>query len=775
MVSIRSICLALAIGMMLTSAHARAQAPICYASPEGNDLNDGSYWAFAKADIMACYDSLPSEGGIIYVRDAHAKAIPACKVTDPPGCGIWLMNSFDPNYSHPLPGWRKFKPIHIVGVGGDVNAAGNHSAQVAVSAGGSDTNHPAIWISTNGSSMIENLNFGMTCLPAKLGYFSNGEASGVGFWEGYLVNDYFNVTKRAGCGPAMAIGGESAWDFIQDSQFSGNPAETATVASIARSANIVTVKATASLPSSWAGESPLTLGVVSVADPSFDGGNFTARINGPTTFTYMQNGPDATSVLSITRVAESSGNVVTLNYSTTGNAFQLPQSGSIGLDRLTRAIWLNRRTVNFSLSTPGTLTFTDPARHGSLAGTAETGTAALGGGLVSSDQAQAIVMHPQVAAGDGLIFVQNAFFVEGGIKVYPGKGNGSGIFAENILQEAGRAPIVWFPACVAPTFGNLKNLSVADPYGTFAGVRVDCGQPFANLITVQQSTVDGPATLLGGAAPSNFAQSPLLNGQQGIFNGYLLGQNNAARRGFGPVNSRFTNLISMAEPFKCGGPLTCIAGSAPDGTNNATLITSKSSAGFNLYLNVSQEISAGDIFIYGAWVKTLTPPGFFSNASTPLSFSFVNIRETNGWAVSRGSAQVANGEWDWAWGAFKVSSASAPTGEFVFSSNVGTNGTGIYAPVLIRIPSGTLSDNEAIEYAETLQAFRHDATPGQISLLPGEQLKADSIQVGDGPSITSGLGPPKGSAPTGSIYLRRDGTPGCTFYIYEKDGWKTEF
>src|SRR5579871_5101435 len=88
---------------------ARAQSPICYAAPEGKDTNDGSYWAFAKADLMSCYDALPVGGGTIYFRDSgvKGKVTSACSPSDPPGCGIWIMNASDPNYAHPSAGWRR--------------------------------------------------------------------------------------------------------------------------------------------------------------------------------------------------------------------------------------------------------------------------------------------------------------------------------------------------------------------------------------------------------------------------------------------------------------------------------------------------------------------------------------------------------------------------------------------------------------------------------------------------------------------------------------------
>ena len=97
--------------LLLTVVPAHAQSTLCYAKPGGNDQNDGSYWAFAKGDIMACYDALPAAGGVIFVMDpgAGGQGVPACKPTDPPGCGIWIMGQGDPNYAHPPAGWRRRK------------------------------------------------------------------------------------------------------------------------------------------------------------------------------------------------------------------------------------------------------------------------------------------------------------------------------------------------------------------------------------------------------------------------------------------------------------------------------------------------------------------------------------------------------------------------------------------------------------------------------------------------------------------------------------------
>jgi hypothetical protein len=94
------------IGGGVSLADGVSGSALCYASSTGNDAHDGSSWTLANADIMSCYDALPSVGGTIYIDD-NGNQINSCPATDPAGCGIWIMDSSDPNYGNPLAGWRK--------------------------------------------------------------------------------------------------------------------------------------------------------------------------------------------------------------------------------------------------------------------------------------------------------------------------------------------------------------------------------------------------------------------------------------------------------------------------------------------------------------------------------------------------------------------------------------------------------------------------------------------------------------------------------------------
>jgi hypothetical protein len=645
---------------------------------------------------MACYDALPASGGTIFVRDfgGSQRGIPACRSSDPLGCGVWIMSPGDPHYAKPPAGWRRTKHsglISIIGIGGTRNDVGSRGPRVLVAGGGNDPQHPGLWLSGAGYTIFQNLTFA-SCTQ-RMGIDSTGNRANprTATWSTRFDNVYFSVSSDIpGCGPALDIGGNSSENYFTNGGFTSNlRGESAKLLTLSRSSNVVDVSAATELPSSWF--SGKNVGIVGMADPSFSGFNFPITITGSKRFSYPQAGPNATTA----------------------------------------------------------------------------------GGYASSDQGQSIVLNDGPSDGAQVINTFRDDFIHwGGIKVYGGK-NGATIYAENIIQEDGISPVIWLGSCVTPMIGSIKNVMNSDPMAPFAAVRVECSSIYGNNnVIVDGYTVDGPAILQGSATPLSATQNPLLQSQSGMIGGQLVGGTNAARRGFSPVLTRFPNLsnTSFHGPGVKGGQ------PAPDGTSSAWAITTTTSyTMFNL-ASINRSVTPGDIVICAAWVRSMNPPGFSKSYYNPLACYFSGVATTLQWQAGQGTPWKANGEWDWVWKAFKVSSTSGASGTLVSYVNIGDkNGVEVYSPVLIDIPAGTVADNEAVEYAATLQAFRNDAAVGQVSLLPGEQLKVDSIQVGAGPTINSGLGPPTGTASPGSIYLRRDGAAGSTFYIYAKDGWKARF
>jgi hypothetical protein len=174
----------------------------------------------------------------------------------------------------------------------------------------------------------------------------------------------------------------------------------------------------------------------------------------------------------------------------------------------------------------------------------------------------------------------------------------------------------------------------------------------------------------------------------------------------------------------------------------------------------------------GVWARSVNGNGYHNDAPMEIGNNRSPIKFQGGrdYLTARPGVGRA-GEWDWV--SMVANVTTEGTGTLSFFGNAGAaHPTEFFAPVLVYVPTGTMTPNELAEFALHLQTYRSDARAGQVSLLPGEQLKADSIQVGDSPTITSGAGAPNSAAATGSIYLRTDGEPGATLYVFEKGGWK---
>lgn len=631
MISTRHAAFGLLIGLTLSCVPAAAQAPLCYASPDGNDGNDGSGWASAKADIMACYDALPGVGGTIYIKagDRNGATIPACKPGDPQGCGIWIMGPKDPNFPHPPPGWRRAKTVSFIGIPyRDASNMNQWKGVVAVAAGGnSDNNHPSIWLSAATVAIhFENLSFAYPGRGIVIGEDSNHVRTGSGYsvnvsFENVAVNE---AQARSGEGPVVDITGGSFWVRFSRCTFATNR---------------------------------------SAVSPRDDTG---------------------------------------------------------------AAVLIDERPVS--------------GIHVDFDDTNLVGAAPNGGGS---------------------------------IKFYP-NGAGSVLIHKVFTEDLQGVPAVWIPAgrSTQYSFVDVSDVRIADSVGTTPAVENDSGgSPEHVLVTgTMYGDVVGPATVFGAIAvpPGRIIESPRRQGQVGIANGQVLGQVDVNRRSFSPALARFTNLAAQA-PSAWG--LTAVA--APDGTTNAGRLAASAQSACKVFAGVNSGFSVGDWIIAGSWVRAVNGSSYFNGMAAQVALQNISLNGSRGY-VGLYTPWQGDGEWNWVSGAWKVTALSS--GAYLSLQGCAPSGSTIdyFAPVLIHVPAGAVSDNEAVEIAANLSSYRNDATAGQVSLLPGEQFKADSIQLGAGPTITSGLGAPSGPAAVGSIYLRRDGAPGSTFYIYEKDGWKAE-
>jgi hypothetical protein len=329
-----------------------------------------------------------------------------------------------------------------------------------------------------------------------------------------------------------------------------------------------------------------------------------------------------------------------------------------------------------------------------------------------------------------LFFFQNSSLLAGSIKLYSGWGL-SGLNVTDSLQEGGYSPPVWFATC-STVVGKISGLRIADPSVTIPAVRTaDC----TNIPRIDVNNVDGVDGVLTGLQNStgfNADINPMWTGQSGIEYGWLLGQTDAARKNFPPVATRFINKVQSPAAWTFSAASKTGGVTAPDGTTGAYEITSATTGYVNFYLNYGETITAGDYIIAGAWVQSVSPPGYSGNGFSPCIISITGATWTDypgygGPMPWGGTPNGANGEWSWCSNFVKVTSISTSPAVLQFWANVSlAKPINVYAPVLIHIAAGGITDNDAIEMAMHLQSYRNDATAGQVSLLPGQEFKADT-------------------------------------------------
>ena len=358
---------------------------------------------------------------------------------------------------------------------------------------------------------------------------------------------------------------------------------------------------------------------------------------------------------------------------------------------------------------------------------------------VKDNKRAAILMDGIGNNGVGLTYFTNLNLNGGGIKYLPGASPGQ--IDIRVLTEEGNytesiPPAVWITGTRGSLF-HLSQILVADP-GPDAppAIKIDSGNPNDVLVDTASASngapnVEGPATVLNqyGGMLLNQTVSPIQQGQDGFFNYHVIGQIDAARRSFGPAVVRFPNLApqipsSWIKSVACGSVNLMVGVAAPDGTRNAAgaegTCSSPSSA-IDFYQR-SHSIGVGDFIIAGVWVRSITGNGFAGSTTQPMSADFTGVKYTAK-GSSHGSMNENGGEWSWVWSIRKIMLTSANTGQLNFGVTVAKGKPiEIFAPVLIYLPAGVVSDNEAYEIALHLASYPDTASPGSVAMLRGENF-----------------------------------------------------
>jgi hypothetical protein len=340
--------------------------------------------------------------------------------------------------------------------------------------------------------------------------------------------------------------------------------------------------------------------------------------------------------------------------------------------------------------------------------------------------------------GNGLIYVDNLNANGGGIKYIPGY-NGGNLTVNGMTEEGASAPAIHVTSTNYGTIFNFENIIVADPFSSAAvAVQIDGNGPAgAVLVTGSiEGPVIGPATVMGQILTSvvNTSVSPAQMGQDGIVNGHLVGQTDVSRRNFGPVAIRYPNIVSQVAAnwtvTQFAGTTTLTTGvAAPDGTHGAGRVTSTVSAPPQeclFFYNGLVPVTTGDYFIGGAWLRSLASTGGYGNGRT-IGIAFSPFDSGTGKPYSltgnvNGAINGGQNEWTWQYFIFKiVGGVSTSPAQVAFLANFDLNfPTEAYAPVMMHIPAGDISDNEAYEIATNLSTFADGLPAGTVATLRGQ-------------------------------------------------------
>ena len=394
------------------------------------------------------------------------------------------------------------------------------------------------------------------------------------------------------------------------------------------------------------------------------------------------------------------------------------------------------------------------------------GYAAKGG--YTADNAAAILIDASVGQGSGQIYIVDTNLGNGGIKNRFGA-NGGGLYVKNLFMEGDYShplpPAVWFTSWGSSCDAYLENIQQGDGVGGSPYViETDAivGTTTGGGPTVMNSGfITGPATVINPKGAGTQIASPLRQGQTGFFDGYVVGQSNSARRIAGLVPTRFANKVSTdsANWECCRGGTSGVTFTPrqtdPFGGTGAAKVSQVSSVNNRISFGCTGGYAPtpGDWIVEGVWVKGYPPTNSFlgSNVncygSPGLSFSL--------WYFNK-SLDSDPGEWTYWWNAYKVAKGIPTSLGFGAEFNNKITPT-FYGPSLYIIPAGTLSDNEVLEFANTMSSVDSSCAVGSICNMSGHPVVVSSY--GTLSNCTSAASPAKcGSAPAGSFVLSTGST-----------------
>ena len=365
---------------------------------------------------------------------------------------------------------------------------------------------------------------------------------------------------------------------------------------------------------------------------------------------------------------------------------------------------------------------------------------------------QAVVLDPGSSANNdsGEIYLSDSHLNGGALEVNPiGQGSAGAVVTNLVCEnQTDGHGCVWITTTGPTLYFNLTNVWTADASPANVAVEVDGNGPPDSVTVISPNgggvgaggAVSGPAIVIG-SPPGSILEtevSPDRQHQTGFLSGRVLGQTDAARRGFSPTAVRFANLAHTAPSSwtTAGGGAITKDIAAPDGTLGAATCSSTSHAANCYFYNANQTFAVGDAIVVGAWARARNAGGFSSNQvlgwSTPFCGNrcgFVDISGKGGvnsgfvssYIQGDGSSGHPPAEWEWYWKVLKVTAASGSPVTVQFVATVDpSHPADYYGPMFLHVAANTISDNEATELGLNLQPYESSCVVGSLCGLPGQ-------------------------------------------------------
>lgn len=341
----------------------------------------------------------------------------------------------------------------------------------------------------------------------------------------------------------------------------------------------------------------------------------------------------------------------------------------------------------------------------------------------TSDLSPAILVDGRGNAGINLLFIDDFNAADGGIKLYGGT-NISSINVTNLTTEGQEGePAVWFPTGGSGTndAAIINGVVVADATTSTPGVEVDISSTndiVANDIEGSTVNIVGPVQTDSQYANNlqNQTVSPQRYGQTGTVLGWNYGKRDDAQRNAALTPVRFANQVrgSACSTWVLQGgtspTLTCSGIADPFGGTNAGQVSESSGSQGTVRFSPGSSgvdfpsLPVNSYIIAGVWSRSVTTNGYAGNAQVAaiLSITGTGVTAVGG---CDGDSVLGDGEWVWNRCIYKITATSGVE-TVVFGANFDpTHTVQVYGPILNFITAGTLSDNEAYAYENTMTSY----------------------------------------------------------------------